>query len=205
MQTTTVEFYVYLHRRATDGRVFYVGKGHGKRAWRTEGRNPKWQRIAKRCGFVVEIIFRTDDEQAAMDFERKTIAEHGIESLANLTLGGQGGIGRTVSGETRTIASQLMKAHWQKPETQRRMSAARKEEWKRPGYKETMSETAKRLWQNEEHRKRMSDAHKGHDHTPQQRSKMAAAAKAQWADPTKRKAMLEARAASAARRKMEAA
>lgn len=44
MQTTTVEFYVYLHRRATDGRVFCVGKGHGKRAWRTEGRNPKWQR-----------------------------------------------------------------------------------------------------------------------------------------------------------------
>lgn len=194
MQTTTVEFYVYVHRRATDGRVFYVGKGHGKRAWRTEGRNPKWQRIAKKYGFAVEIIFRTTDEQAAMDFECATIAEYGIANLANLTLGGQGGIGRIVSGETRKKARELAKAQWQRPGVKEKAVAQRKQEWKREGHREALSATHKQLWSDPAHAKRMSDAHKGHEHTETQRAKMAAAAKAQWADPVKRAAMLAARA-----------
>lgn len=49
-------FYVYIHRRATDGSAFYVGKGRGKRAWRWgESRNPHWRNIASKNGVYVEI------------------------------------------------------------------------------------------------------------------------------------------------------
>lgn len=53
---TPSDFYVYLHRRATDGRVFYVGKGVSTRAWRKDKRNQHWKNIVKKHGYIVEIV-----------------------------------------------------------------------------------------------------------------------------------------------------
>lgn len=51
------EYYVYLHRRATDNKVFYVGKGKGKRAFDNSSRNDYWQNTVNKHGLTVEIIY----------------------------------------------------------------------------------------------------------------------------------------------------
>ena len=50
------EYYVYAHRKATTGEIFYIGKGTGRRAWGTIDRNPFWQAVARKHGFTIEII-----------------------------------------------------------------------------------------------------------------------------------------------------
>ena len=51
------KFYVYTHRRASNGVVFYVGKGHGRRAY-VKSHRGKWWNGNKRsltmtdCGSV---------------------------------------------------------------------------------------------------------------------------------------------------------
>ena len=47
-------FYVYLHRRKTDNKVFYVGKGTGDRKDSKSGRTTAWKNIANK-GFTVEV------------------------------------------------------------------------------------------------------------------------------------------------------
>ena len=92
------DFYVYLHRRATDGRVFYVGKGAGRRAWRQKGRSVFWGRIAKKYGFVVEIVQDGLQEWAAFELECNLIGYYGKEQLCNLTDGGEG-VGQVNKGK----------------------------------------------------------------------------------------------------------
>jgi len=104
------DFYVYLHRRKSDNKVFYVGKGHGKRAWKTSGRNERWTRTFKKHGLIVEIVFDELDEQTAFDVEKDTITEltYFGYPLCNMTSGGEGVSGLKVSDETR---AKLSKAH----------------------------------------------------------------------------------------------
>ena len=50
------DFYVYLHKNASDGKVFYVGKGTGKRAW-SKKRQDYWHEHVDRVGgFSVDVI-----------------------------------------------------------------------------------------------------------------------------------------------------
>ena len=51
-----MDFYVYVHKKKTNGEVFYVGKGSGKRAWSAFGRNSMWKRTADKYGWLVEIV-----------------------------------------------------------------------------------------------------------------------------------------------------
>lgn len=94
-------FYVYLHRRATDGRVFYVGKGTGYRSTKTtQSRSPHWRNIVKKHGFTVEYVIDDVQEWYAFELERELIAYYGREALCNLTDGGDG-----VSGMRHTAQS----------------------------------------------------------------------------------------------------
>jgi hypothetical protein len=85
-------YYVYVHRKATDGSVFYVGKGKGRRAWRkgTKGRNAYWHRTVNKHGFTVEILKRFYNEECAYTYERIVINLIGIDKLVNNELGGFG-------------------------------------------------------------------------------------------------------------------
>jgi hypothetical protein len=87
------DFYVYLHRKATTGEVFYVGKGCGGRAWTRKNRNPFWHKVVAKHGIVVEIIVDGLQEWAALEFESGYIALYGRRNtgygtLINLTDGG---------------------------------------------------------------------------------------------------------------------
>lgn len=123
------DFYVYLHRRATDGRVFYVGKGAGRRAWRKKGRSIFWGRIAKKYGVVVEIAQDGLQEWAAFELECGLIAYYGKEQLCNLTDGGEG-VGQVNKGKKLTeqhkkkVSLGLM-GHKISEESKKKMSAAK--------------------------------------------------------------------------------
>ena len=47
--------YVYFHRRVTDRRIFYIGRGRGERAWSKGNRTREWyEQVEKHC-YTVEI------------------------------------------------------------------------------------------------------------------------------------------------------
>lgn len=99
-------FYVYLHRRATDGTVFYVGKGTGRRAHLRQSRNPHWINIVAKHGLRIEYAAVDIQEWYAFELERELIAYYGRESLCNLTDGGDGVTGmRHDEAARRAIAS----------------------------------------------------------------------------------------------------
>ena len=68
--------YVYLHRRADNQEVFYVGRGRGNRAYNTIGRNEDWWDLVHSVGYVVEIVVRGLDSTDSAIFEAITIADH---------------------------------------------------------------------------------------------------------------------------------
>jgi hypothetical protein len=85
-------FYIYKHKRITDGTVFYIGKGKGNRAHSSKNRNTHWKRIvAKDGGFDSEIVKDGLSEDEAFNLEVKLISEVGLDNLCNMTEGGSGG------------------------------------------------------------------------------------------------------------------
>lgn len=104
------DFYVYLHRRATDGKVFYVGKGCDiKRAYNKSSRSEYWKRIVNKHGYTVEIYLDGLQEWYAFDLEIQLIAYYGRENLCNLTEGGEGASGFNWSEESKTKFSIMKK------------------------------------------------------------------------------------------------
>lgn len=96
----TREFYVYLHRKATTGKVFYVGKGHGNRAFEKR-RNNHWKNTVAKHGYTVEFYATGLQEWYAFELEKELIAYYGRENICNLTDGGDGATGAVRSELTR--------------------------------------------------------------------------------------------------------
>ena len=136
------KFYVYAHIRLDNGDIFYVGKGYGRRAWRSTGRNRHWENVANKYGFKVEIIEKDLSEKEAFDLEIKKISDIGIENLCNYALGGGGSsgykltelqrnkqiaglTGRIFSSETKAKLSASNKGKIRSKESRLRMSIAR--------------------------------------------------------------------------------
>lgn len=101
-------YYVYVHRRATDGSIFYVGKGKGKRAESKWGRSSHWHNVVNKNGYICEIIKRFDSEACAFSFEKMLISIHGRNNLVNKTDGGEGVSGRKYNGCERIAAMARM-------------------------------------------------------------------------------------------------
>ena len=84
-------FYVYLHRKLSDGDVFYVGKGKSDRAWDFNSRNRYWHNVKNKHGIVVEILFDNLSEEESLALEKDAILElrYFGYPLTNLTSGGE--------------------------------------------------------------------------------------------------------------------
>jgi len=137
-------FYTYEHTRNDTGAVFYVGKGRGKRAGSTHGRNQYWKRIVDKAGgFGVRMIAEGVDEELAHFIEIERIDQCkriGIR-LANITNGGEGASGCIPSQETR---QKMRMAHIGKPSPMR-------------GKKSSHAGKPK----SDEHKRKISAAHMG--------------------------------------------
>ena len=98
------KYYVYVHRYASGpkrGQVFYVGKGSGKRAVSTSGRNLYWKRVVNKYGYTHETMMCFHEEVCSFSFERSLINFYGRETLVNLTDGGEGPSGATRGREAK--------------------------------------------------------------------------------------------------------
>lgn len=82
------EYYVYVHRKKTDGSVFYVGQGKGKR-WKSWSRSRYWKYVVKKHGFTTEKVVDNLPQRCALSIERALIARYGRDNLVNLTDGGE--------------------------------------------------------------------------------------------------------------------
>lgn len=124
----TDKYYVYLHRRLTDNKPFYIGKGSGGRAYDRQSRNPYWKNTVKKHGLIVEILFDNLSETDAFQIEKDTILELEYFNcpLTNLTAGGEGSSGLMFSDQQRLNIANGLK-------TKRYVNVgARKETIKRP-------------------------------------------------------------------------
>lgn len=121
-------FYVYEHVRPDTGATFYVGKGKGKRAWCSHGRNPHWHNVVAKTGYVVRFAASNLDEELAFLVEIERISQlklagHGV---VNLTSGGEGVSGYEPTAEVRAHRSQLMTGRKHSDETKAKISARNK-------------------------------------------------------------------------------
>jgi hypothetical protein len=98
-----MEYYVYIHKKLTDGSVFYVGRGKGKRKTSKQNRNNHWKNIAAKHGFEVEVIEENLTFESSNDREIYWIQKYKDDGvvLANITTGGGGVCGRTRPDEEK--------------------------------------------------------------------------------------------------------
>lgn len=99
------KYYVYLHKLQTTGEVFYVGKGHDRRAWEKTDRNVFWKAKTHNQAYEVVIHKNNLSENEAFELEKQLIAQYGNlnngGSLVNLTEGGEGRGGFTWGGKRK--------------------------------------------------------------------------------------------------------
>ena len=83
--------YVYVHRQLSNGQVFYVGKGHGKRAWEKKRRHKKWLEWIATLGDDWEVAIVRDDlsEFEAFAWEEELTIQFGGAAFDGGTLANQ--------------------------------------------------------------------------------------------------------------------
>ena len=86
---------VYLHRKATDGTIFYVGMGNPDRVNNTTSRNKWWKHINNKHGVKIEIVANNISIEEAYELEVFLISElgrrdKGLGNLVNMDDGGKG-------------------------------------------------------------------------------------------------------------------
>ena len=98
---------VYIHRRLDTNEVFYVGitsRKDYKRAYEKTYRSNWWNKVVKKAGYVIDIVYKNISWEQAKKYEINLIAMYGRRdlktgNLVNLTGGGEGGF--NPSEETR--------------------------------------------------------------------------------------------------------
>lgn len=144
----SASFYVYLHRRATDGRVFYVGKGKGKRAYDRSSRNNYWLSTVAKHGYTVEYVVSDVQEWYAMEVERDQISYYGRDQLCNMTDGGDGAAGLAVSPETRAAKAAIQRGRRHDAETRKKIS---------DGLRRYLESRTEPIRLSDEHKRRVSE------------------------------------------------
>ncbi len=210
------DYYVYSlidPRPRKRGRVFYVGKGKGRRskshlrsALNGSHCNPHLSRTIKKINtsgleYGVEFLFSSTNEAECFEKEIHWISFYGMETLCNLTEGGEGAVhcqetreklralatGRHPSAEAREKMSKAHKGVPLLPEQRERvvkMNEARRGTSYSPEHRANISKSNKEQLQklgaarvgiplSEETRKRLSEANKGKTLSPETKSKIS--------------------------------
>jgi group I intron endonuclease len=78
------KYYVYCHRKKTDGECFYIGKGTGNRYKDSNMRNPHWWNIVNKYNFETEILINNINELKAFEYEAYFCKQIGYKNLCNI-------------------------------------------------------------------------------------------------------------------------
>lgn len=177
------KFYVYEHIRPDTGKVCYVGKGHGSRAWDMRQRRAHHKNIQAKLArdgleMRVRIVRDCLPERCAFVLERIVIALHREKGakLCNLTDGGEGPAGYRHTEE------------W-KAENSRRMKGRPRD----PRASEKTAEKLRGRPLSEEHKRKLSESHKGYAPTDTQRENLSKALKGRFFSEEHRRKISEAK------------
>ena len=135
-----MKYFVYVHRKKSNGQIFYVGKGCRYRHKSQTGRTPHWYSIVKKHGYIAEIIQNGLSEEQAFKLEKELIALYKEQGLCNLTDGGEGTSGLVVSEKTKSLLKKIRS----KKEYRDNLSKKAKERYLDPEFKRKFTE-ARRL------------------------------------------------------------
>ena len=166
---------LYRHIRLDKNEPFYIGIGKTeKRPYEKIKRNKFWQNIVAKTDYEVEILMDGLTWKEACEKEIEFIVLYGRSdlnngTLVNLTNGGDGGLKRIHSAETR-----------------QKMSNSRKGVLKSKEWKEKISQSHMGMKINEETRQKLVDSHKGHKHTEEQKLKISLSLKNRYFSPEHR-------------------
>jgi hypothetical protein len=147
-------FYIYCHRKKTDGKCFYIGKGKENRYQSKSGRNQYWWNIVNKHGFETEILVNNLSEQKAFELESYFCTQIGYENLCNIrTENGWGGytmsestkekLSNTLTGRKNPWVTQHLKGKKQPEGTGEKKSKALKGKPKPEGFGDMMREVRK--------------------------------------------------------------
>lgn len=97
---------VYVHKRVSDGLVFYVGIATNMKRPYQKGRGNFWNMYTKKYEYEVEILHTNLTWEIACKFEQELIKKYGRRDkneghLVNMTDGGEGTLGVIVTEERR--------------------------------------------------------------------------------------------------------
>jgi hypothetical protein len=175
---------------------FYVGKGSKGRIYDHEQEAKLGHRCHK-CNVIRKvwksggdihryIVFTTDNEQEAFDFERETIALYGRDTLTNVTDGGEGVSGWIPTPEETARKSAATRARYLDPAERAKTAASVRARYANPEERARTSERMKRALASPEARARISaNLHKRYA-DPVEREFARQNAQAQWANPVER-------------------
>lgn len=202
-----MKFFVYLHRRATDNRVFYVGKGCRYRHKSKWNRSQHWHNIVNKHGYTIEIVQNGLTEKEAFTLEIELIAKYKEHGLCNRTAGGEGASGVIVSEETkakfrvlrwtdswRNNLSQKAKERYQDPDFRSAQKAIRKEAMNRPEVKEKLRIAAIKQFADPKAREKNRQRTLHQFSNPEARALARKKALARFDTPEKRAAHVQAKA-----------
>jgi len=137
-----MKFYVYGHYTADTGELFYIGKGTGYRHKDRRCRNPFWNNVVNKHGFVSKILFDNIAEDYAYFQEYLAIKE--FRPRCNITDGGTG------------FTSFQVKEMWKNPEYRERMIGYQTSRWSSEENKKAHSARLSLSWSNPEYKARVS-------------------------------------------------
>jgi dGTP triphosphohydrolase len=118
-------YYVYAHsQKNNNDRIFYIGKGKGKRLNSKQGRNQYWKNIVAKYGYEAYKLEENLTEEQAFTAEKQyiTLLKGLGYSLANMTDGGEGGINPSLETKIKMGNSRRGKRH--NKETKEKISLA---------------------------------------------------------------------------------
>lgn len=172
-------FYTYLWLRE-DGTPYYVGKGKGRRGYRSEAHGVHKPEIKERI-----LIQEFESEKDAFEAEKFFIAFYGRKDLSegclrNLTSGGDGPSGAKVSEETRKKMSSARKGILKSEEHRRKIGEAHKGKIISEITRKKISKTKLGTSLSEEHRIKIGEANKGSARTEETKLRMSIAARKRW-------------------------
>jgi hypothetical protein len=179
--------YIYGHYTTDTDKLFYIGKGTGRRAWSNRGRNPYWKRTADKHGLSVKILHDHLSDEDAYILEAQLIAEERTNPdtiLTNILEGGEG-----ITSEASKLFAQRrsqdptwrhnhkegMKRMAQDPEWRRKNKERMEKMRDNPVYREKMKALGLKHSQDPAFRKRMKEQGIKNSQNPEWRQKITEA------------------------------